>query len=146
MKTREKLAKLNDNDYQKFLGVTKSVFDMMLKVLNEEYRCRHQRGGRPLRSLSITDKLVIMLQYYREYRTMAHIAFDYSVSKSTVCESIKWVEDTLVKSKEFALPSKRKLMEAGKINTVIVDVTECEIERPKKKQKDYYSVKKRDTH
>ncbi|MBR1418275.1 MAG: hypothetical protein IJ576_04860 [Synergistaceae bacterium] len=38
---------------------------------------------------------------------MAHIAFDYSVSKSTVCESIKWVEDTLVKSKEFALPSKR---------------------------------------
>ena len=119
---------------------------MMLKVLNEEYRCRHQRGGRPLRSLSITDKLVIMLQYYREYRTMAHIAFDYGVSKSTVCESIKWVEDTLVKSKEFALPSKRKLMEAGKINTVIVDVTECEIERPKKKQKDYYSVKKRDTH
>ena len=132
-----------------FLGGTKSVFDMMLKVLNEEYRCQHQRGGRPLRSLSITDtdKLVIMLQYYREYRTMAHIAFDYSVSKSTVCESIKWVEDTLVKSKEFALQSKRKLMEAGKINTVIVDVTECEIERPKKKQKDYYSVKKkRDTH
>ena len=38
-------------------------------------------------------------------------------------------------------------IEAGKINTVIVDVTECEIERPKKKQKDYYSVKKkRDTH
>ena len=107
MKTREKLAKLNDNDYQKFLGGTKSDFDMMLKVLNEEYRCQHQKGGRPLRSLSITDKLVIMLQYYREYRTMAHIAFDYGVSKSTVCESIKWVEDTLLKSKEFALPSKR---------------------------------------
>ena len=37
-------------------------------------------------------------------------------------------------------------IEAGKINTVIVDVTECEIERPKKKQKDYYSVKKKETH
>ena len=37
-------------------------------------------------------------------------------------------------------------IEAGKIITVIVDVTECEIERPKKKQTDYYSVKKkRDT-
>ncbi|MBR1603856.1 MAG: hypothetical protein IJ667_10505 [Synergistaceae bacterium] len=44
---------------------------------------------------------------------MAHIAFDYSVSKSTVCESIKWVEDTLVKSKEFAISSKRKFIEDG---------------------------------
>lgn len=146
MKTREKLARLKDDDYQKFFGVTKPVFDMMLKVLNEEYRHQHQKGGRPLRSLSITDKLVIMLQYYREYRTMEHMAFDYSISKSTVCESIQWVENTLIKSKEFTLPSKRKLVEDGKINTVIVDVTECEIERPKKKQKDYYSVKKRNTH
>ena len=146
MKTREKLARLKDDDYQKFFGVTKPVFDIMLKVLNEEYRHQHQKGGRPLRSLSITDKLVIMLQYYREYRTMEHMAFDYSISKSTVCESIQWVENTLIKSKEFTLPSKRKLVEDGKINTVIVDVTECEIERPKKKQKDYYSVKKRNTH
>ena len=109
---------------------------------------KHQKGGKPLRSLSMTDKLVIMLQYYREYRTMEHMAFDYSISKSTVCESIQWVENTLIKSKEFTLPSKRKLVEDGKINTVIVDVTECELERPKKKQKDYYSVKKkkRNTH
>ena len=43
----------------------------------------------------ILDKLMIMLQYYREYRVMDNIAFDYGVSKSTISDAIKWVEETL---------------------------------------------------
>ena len=35
------------------------------------------------------DKLVIMLSYYHDYRTMENIAFDYDVAKSTICENIK---------------------------------------------------------
>lgn len=146
MKTREKLLRLKEEGYQAIFGVTKQTFDKMLEILKGAYERQHLKGGRPLRSLSITDKLVIMLQYYREYRTMKHIAFDYNVSKSTLCESIQWVENVLVESKEFALPSKRKLLQENASPTVIIDVTECEIERPKKKQKDYYSGKKRGIH
>ena len=132
MNNHEKLSKLKEEDYQELFGVKKKTFDEMLKVLEEAYDEQCQRGGRPLRALSILDKLVILLQYYREYRTMQHIAYDYSVSKTAVWKSIRWAEETLVRSKKFALPSKKKLVEKGAVKAVVMDVTECEIERPKK--------------
>ncbi len=54
----------------------------MLEILEEEFKKLHSKGGRP-NKLSILDKLIIMLSYYREYRIMQNIAFDYKVSKST---------------------------------------------------------------
>ncbi len=86
--------------------------------------------------LSNIDKLIITLGYYREYRSMKNIAFDYGVVKSTICDSINWVEQTLVKDGTFSLPKKRKLQEDNiEVETVLVDATECEIERPKKNKK-----------
>ena len=99
----------------------------MLELLNEAYRIEYIRGGY-LPKLSILDKLVIMLSYYYDYRTMGkNIAFDYGIAKSTICESIKWVERVLIKSKDFSLPKKRELINNIDIEVVLVDVTECEI-------------------
>jgi hypothetical protein len=56
------------------------------------------------------------------------------------------VEDTLISSGVFNLKSKRELQEnLSKIEIAVIDVTEQEIERPKKKQEDWYSGKKRNT-
>jgi hypothetical protein len=64
---------------------------------------------------------------------MENIAFDYGVHKQRICEAVSFVEQTLIKDGAFALPSKRKLIEADTdISVVIVDTTECETERPKK--------------
>jgi len=64
---------------------------------------------------------------------MAHIAFDYDISKSCISDAVKWVEDTLLKSGTFSLPSKRELLKPDtEIEIVIVDATEQETERPKK--------------
>jgi len=92
------------------------------------------------------DKLVIMLGYYHDYRTMENIAFDYDVSKSRISDAIKWVEETLIKSDKFTLPSKRKLLSKNSgINIVIIDATECETERPKKNKKRATQERKKDT-
>ena len=99
-------------------------------------------GGRPPK-LSVLDKLMIMLQYYREYRAMDNIAFDYGVSKSTISDAIKWIEETLVKGGTFRLPSKRKLLEGASMEVVLVDATECEIERPQKNSVDITPARKR---
>ena len=56
----------------------------MLSILEDAYKRLHFKGGSPLKRLSVLDKLIITLEYYREYRTMRHIAFDYGVSKSMV--------------------------------------------------------------
>jgi hypothetical protein len=64
---------------------------------------------------------------------MEHIGYDWGVRKSTVCESIKWVEDTLVKDGTFRLPGKKALRGSDDgIEYIVVDVTESPIERPKK--------------
>ena len=127
----ERIKKLKKENYQKIFGIKKDTFDKMLKLLNEAYRIEHLRGGHPPK-LSVLDRLVIMLSYYRDYRTMENIAFEYGVAKSTICECVKWVENILIKSEEFSLPKKRELVRDTEIEVVLVDATECEIERPKK--------------
>ena len=84
-----------------------------------------------------------MLCYYREYRTMQHIAFDYNVAKSTVCESIQWVEKTLIESRIFRLPSKKTLYEDKTLEIILIDATEVEIERPKKTEKILFRKKEK---
>jgi hypothetical protein len=91
-----------------------------------------KKGGRK-RKLSVLDMLIIMLGYYHDYRTMENIAFDYGVHKQRICEAIAWVEQTLIKDGTFSLPSKRELFKDDtEVSIAIVDVTECETERPKK--------------
>ena len=127
-----RISNLKDNEYQKIFGVKKAMFETLLAILEEEFINLHKRGGRPPK-LSVLDRLVITLGYYREYRTMAHIAFDYHISKSCISETVKWVEDTLLKSGTFSLPSKRELLKTDtEIEIVIIDSTEQETERPQK--------------
>ncbi len=84
MDNRKRIKNLKGKEYQKIFGVKKKTFDRMLGILEKEYQNKHLNGGRPSK-LSILDKLIIMLAYYREYRVMENIAFDYGVSKSTIC-------------------------------------------------------------
>ena len=45
----------------------------MLLILEEAYKRQYSKGGSPLKCLSVLDKLIITLGYYREYRTMRHM-------------------------------------------------------------------------
>lgn len=144
MDNEARIAKLKENEYRKIFGVTKPIFEQMLEILEKAFQEEHRRGGHPPK-LSVLDKLVIMLCYYREYRTMESIAFDYGVSKSTVYESIRWAEESLMKSNNFSLPSKKALIEDLDIEVVFVDATECEIERPQKNKSVTTPGRKKDT-
>ena len=76
---------------------------------------------------------------------MENIAFDYGVAKSTICESIKWAEGILIKSEAFSLPKKTELVNDVDIEAVLVDATECEIERPKKNSRNTIQGKRKNT-
>ena len=118
--------------FKRLFGVNRKTFEMMTSVLQKEYDELHRRGGSPPK-LSIENKLTITLKYYREYRTMESIGTDYGVSKSTVCQTIQWVEDALSKDEAFKLPGKKVLTGTPQeIQCVVVDVTESPIQRPKK--------------
>ena len=143
MNNLQRRGRLKDEEYQGIFGVTKATFDKMPLILEETYKRQHSPGGRPVKCLSVLDRLIIVLGYYREYRRMRHIAFDYGISKSMVHKSIHWVEDVLIQSKEFSLPSRRSLVETKDVKAVLVDVTECEIERPKKNRESTIQARRR---
>ena len=130
MDTKEKIERLNDHDFQMYLGVKRKTFYAALEVLEKQYAEEHKRGGKPV-TISVFERLVIMLNYYCEYRTMRRLAIDYGISKTNVCDIIHWTEDTLVSSGLFLLPSKETLAD-GKIHCVLIDASEVEIERSKK--------------
>jgi hypothetical protein len=146
----EKLLKIKDEGKFKLLtGVTKTLFNEMLNTLKEEYSSIHRKGGKP--GLDIGLKLVIALEYWREYRGMRQMAFDYDIPLSTLCESILWVENNLSKSPKFQLEDiknkfKPKEEDNVPIEVILIDVEEQPIERPKdnEKQKEKYSGKKND--
>ena len=62
-----------------------------------------------------------------------HIANDWSVSESTVCRIVPKVETTLIRSGKFRLPGKKSLLQGAVPETIVVDVTESPIERPKRR-------------
>ncbi len=142
MDNMKRIAKLKEKEHQELFGVKKATFDKMLEILTEQFGNEHVQGGKPPK-LSVLDKLIIMLCYYREYRTMQHIAFDYGVTKATICNSIHWVEKTLIKSGVFRLPSKRELYAGSQIETVLIDATEVEIERPQKNKNSIIPAKRK---
>lgn len=95
------MSKLKEKDYIRLFGVSKEVFEEMLKVLdNKKISLRTK--------LSTTEKLIITLLYSREYRTLENLAFEYGVSQSTIYKYIKDTEKILLEE-NFLLPSKKKL-------------------------------------
>ncbi len=130
-----RLAELEEKDYKKLFGVSKTTFEAMLEVL-EQCNAKERRKGGKKATLSILDRLIIMLMYWREYRPYENVAFDYGVKKSVIGKQIIWCEDTLIASGKFSLPSKRELLRNRRDReVVVVDVTEQQIERPKRGRK-----------
>ena len=134
MNNRERIKNLSKTEYKQIFGVSRGTFLKMYKTLRRAYRELHKKGGKTPK-LCVLDKLIIALQYWREYRTYRHMAFDYGVGKSAIGNAVIWVEDVLIKSGLFALPSRRSMLEPNGIELVLIDVTEQPIERPKRGRK-----------
>jgi hypothetical protein len=104
----------------------------MVQILSEADKKKKAKGGRR-NKLSIEDRLLMALEYLREYRTYFHISRSYGVSESAAYLSIKWVEDTLIKHPDFALPGRKALLKSDvEYSVVLVDASETPIQRPKK--------------
>ena len=133
MERVQKMLNMPKKQFKRIIGTTKPVFHTMIDILQAAHDKLHESGGKPL-GLAIGDKLLITLEYYREYRTMERIAMTYGCSKSSVSRSITWVEDSLSADGRFQLPGRQALQD-GKIKTVAVDVMEHPVERPKKNRR-----------
>lgn len=126
----EQLKELPTAAFKRYCGIKPQTFSAMLAVLKDQ-EGQKKRSGRPSK-LRLEDQLLLTLQYWREYRTLFHIATSYGLHESTVQRIITRTEKALVASGKFKLPKKHALLEGHELVVVVVDSTETPIERPKK--------------
>jgi hypothetical protein len=130
----EQIKQLEEEKFRRLTGVKRGTFNKMVSILLEADIKKKARGGRKSK-LSIEDRLLMALEYIREYRTYFHVSQSYGVSESTAYDTIKWIEDTLIKHPDFALPGRKALLKSDmEYEVILIDATETPIERPKKKK------------
>ena len=123
----------SEEQFRRLTGVKKATFHKMVEILTEAQTRKKAKGGRP-NKLTLPEMLLMTLEYLREYRTYFHVGVSYGLSESNAYQTIRWVENTLVKSKAFALPGKKALRdESPDMEVILIDATETPIQRPKKK-------------
>jgi Helix-turn-helix of DDE superfamily endonuclease len=128
----EKIKDYGKEEFRRLTGVKESTFKKMVEILQEEEKRKKARGGKS-NKLSMEDRLLMALEYLREYRTYFHVGSSYGISESSCYRNIKWIEDSLIKHQDFALPGRKALVKSEmEYDVVLIDATETPIERPKK--------------
>ena len=89
--------------------------------------------------MSRENQILMTLSYLREYPTFFHLGIKWGINESNSYRIVIRTEKILIKSGLFNLRGKknRNRIQNEEIETVVVDVSEHEIEHPQKKQKKY---------
>ena len=141
----EKAKQLEDEKFRRLTGVKRRTFNKMVWILEQSIKKRKINSGRK-KKLSLENSLLMTLEYMREYRTYFHISQSYGVSESSAYKTVKWIEDTLSKHPDFALPGRKALLKSDiEYEVVLVDATETPIERPKKTKSTFIQGKRKST-
>ena len=126
----EQLTGLEGEAFKRYCGVRREIFNEMLEVQRVAERAK-RKLGRP--GMSLENQLLLTLQYWREDRTLFHVASDFGVHESTAQRIVCKVERRLHASGRFRLPSRDRALALGDdLECVLMDATESPIERPKK--------------
>ena len=123
--------KMNRKQFRRRTGVYPETFAEMEAVLSAR-EARKKKSGRPA-ALSVAKQLLMTLEFWREYRTFAHLGDDWGVHEATVHRTVERVEAALIASTPFQMPKKRVFQETQTVYSIVaVDASEVPCERPKK--------------
>lgn len=101
---------------------------------------RKNREGRPYGVGGLEEHLLVLLIVYRCHITQDFLACLYRVDKGTICRSLKRIEGLTRR----VLGVKRQIrVTAEEAQALILDCTEQQVHRPARKQKSWYSGKKK---
>lgn len=137
----------DEKKFARMSGLKKELFDKLVQKVLEKIH-EHQRKN-PLSTrgkksaMSMENKLLLMLMYYREYHTYLSISETFGISEGYANKIVYRMSRLVIKA--LPLGRKRKIGSAD-IKAVLIDASEQNIERPQRKQRQYYSGKKKSHH
>ena len=147
MKSSFEKAKLQTKQaFKRDTGVSLAHFETIVDLVQKHIKAEHTeypnktKGKAP--SLSVADRVLLCLYYLRHCPTFINLGDNFSISESYANKIYHYILSILVQV--LSLEGAESLRNAD-LDVLVVDVTEQETERPVKKQKKYYSGKKKDT-
>jgi hypothetical protein len=133
----------NPKTFQRLFGINVAQFDIILKKVAPKWQSNvisgYKRPGRDYK-LDLSDMVLMLLLYYRSYVTQIFVGYLFGIDDSRVCRIIRRLEPILASVMAI---EKHKKLSREEIESLIIDATEQSIERPKRRQKPYYSGKKK---
>lgn len=147
-----KRLKCNPHQFRRITGITIEKFDEIYqelkpkyedysyKRLNRKERKRKIGGGNKFK-LSLEDRLLMTLIYYRTYVSYTFLSFLFGIDESNVKRNKEPIEKLLAGI--FKIAEKKVQMSKDEIMEIFFDGMEQHIQRPKKEQRRWYSGKKK---
>jgi hypothetical protein len=154
-----------ESTFRSFTGLEVSEFDSLYERVRPDYEeSERERLSRPNRKreiggggkfkLSLRDRLLMLLVYYRLYVTFTLVGFLFDLDQSNIYRDVRYMEPLVRRC--VPIPKKvhkltRRLRTIEEVEQffpgfkAFIDATEQEISRPKnaKKRKTHYSGKKK---
>ena len=121
----------------------RETFEKMVEIVRLHSQ-QKKKTGRPGK-VSLEDQVLMTLEYWREYRTYFHIGQSWGVTESTAYRIIQKIENILIQAPQLRLPGKKRLIQDDcQLETVVIDVREIPIEKPKKTKRATIAARKKD--
>ena len=141
-----KYSIIKEMSVKKFIrrvGINKIAFEILSEQLKKEIEKEKQanpisKRGRKS-TLCVEEQLLLCMFYLRNYRTFLELGEEFGISEGYANKLFHKISKQLVMI--LKLPSNTELTKEG-LKAVVIDASEQQIERPVKKQKQYYSGKK----
>lgn len=134
---------LYKHQFRYLTGVTPDTFRQMVCRIGpawERLSRRKNRSGRPYGVGTLEDHLLVLLILYRCHITQDFLALLYGVDKATICRTLRRIEPLAKRT----LGVKRAIrVTSDEAQALIFDATEQQVHRPQRKQKCWYSGKKK---
>ncbi len=131
------------DDFLRDIGVSLKTFLMILEKVSAYIEAERER--RPMKkrglkaSITLADQLLLTFYYLRHYPTFARLGDQFGISESYTNKIYHRILNILLKV--LKINNRKELMNSD-LETILIDVTEQPIERPKRGQKTYFSGKK----
>lgn len=129
-------------NFVQLTGLSIEEFDKIVELVRplSAVESKKKIAGRKSPLETLEDKVLCLLIYYRTYITHSFLGYLFNLHNSNICRLIKKLEPLLAKKITI---KKDRTLTAEKILKILADVTEQATQRPSKKQKKFYSGKKK---
>jgi hypothetical protein len=143
MNSRNQIISKRPTVFLRLFGISILEFEKIRLRLRPLWEAQvlgaYKHPGRHFK-LCLEDMALVLLLYYRSYTIQLLVGCWFGIDASRVCRIIKLLEPLLA---QLMTIDKDRKLSGQEVEELLMDATEQAIERPEKRQKLYYSGKKK---